>query len=524
MEFGGDSVRVWREQMNAIDLGLPAAQLAELSAETRQSVLAMGGFETWVTRMDTANEDYFGYIGDTGKTIKYLARQMQLFGENGIKPSLAAMTDVTKTAGGTDKSLKQITSGMLQLGVPLEKQAEMQRTILEDEFVQAKLRAASSSQERTAIVRNLMARQLEYRAVGMSTEQALNASKALEAIGGKKPLDRYQQAAKATAALSAMGIEGAARVGEIIRMGTRASKADQEYVKVRLGLAEDTYAESKLLGRGYEFTIATLYEKGGFADLMGEGGLFSIKTKEHIKVTDKARDSVQLFGDRTTKVANTLTAAAMTTQEAFNALGSTIIGLLLGKGVLGAAAIAGIEAAMRGADAEGAIRPDEIKAKGEKLTSQAMALLNELGFNDAVSDITSTISKYVPDVEGAINRFHDDMNKRLDRISGSADFKEKVQRNIKLGKLIRGGEKTAEERAVAEAERAERMLSVNTGVQATMEQLADYQARSLAVMERQLKNSEDASEINKENATATKQLVKNTGPKVDFDIGKGAPQ
>jgi hypothetical protein len=511
MKYGSDSVRFWREQMNAIDLGLPAAQLAELSAETRQSVLAMGGFETWVQRMDTANESYFGYIGDTGDTVKYLARQMQMFGEMGIKPSLDIMTQSTKTMGGTDKSLKEITSRMLALGVPLEKQIEMQRTILEDDHVQAKLRATNTSEERAGIVRNLMARQLEYRALGMSTEQALNASKALEAIGGKKPLDRYKQAAKATAALSAMGIEGAARVGDIIRMGQRATDADKEYARERLGMAEDVYAESKLLGRGYEFTVATLFEKGGFADLMGEGGLFSTKLKSNIAVTDEATESVRLFGDKLTTIAKVLTSTAMTYQEADNAMNKTIIGNMLGKGVKGAAMVGATEAAMRGMGAEGAAKKDELVAKFDKLGDGMADMARSLGAGELM-DSVSKIMGAGAGVKGSVDSFHRDMNKRLDTIAGSDSFKDKVATSQSLGKLIRGTNQTAEERVKSEEERSERMLAANKGTQASVERLSEIMAESARVMKEQVTLAQQSNEINKTNAANSELTAKNTKP------------
>jgi hypothetical protein len=258
--------KTWRTQMYAMRLGDTAANIAKLSSETRQSALAMGGMETWFNRINDAQAEYFGFIGDTGDTTRYLAKQMQMFGEYGIKPSMAAMHDITKISGGTSKSLKDITVGLAKMGIPVTEQQEMLQDILSDENVQAKLRAVNSSKERTAIVRNLMARQEEYRALGMTKEQALAAGKALEAMAGKKPMDRYKQAAKATAALSGMGIEGAAMVGEIIRKGQRATKEEKEYARERLAMAEDIYAESKLMGRGYEFTIATLMEKGGLAE------------------------------------------------------------------------------------------------------------------------------------------------------------------------------------------------------------------------------------------------------------------
>lgn len=361
MEQGVEANKAWRTQMYAIKLGDTASNIANLSAETRQSVLAMGGFEKWVDRINNVNEEYFGYIGNTADTTRFLAKQMQLLGEYGVKPSLDAMKDQSVIAGGTNRTLKDTTSLLVKLGVPVKRQQEMLRTLLEDENIQNKLRGKNTTEERLSVIRNLMARQAEYQALGLSTEQAMKASKALEQIGGKKPVDRIKMAAKATAALSAMGIEGAARVGDIIRMGQRATKDDQEWARKRLGMAEDVYAESKQLGMGYEMTISALYEKGGLADLLGEGGVFSTKLKQNIQVVDKVTDSYNVLGDQADKFSKTLVHGMMLSQEAINFLNRTVPGLLTQKGPLGAGALTAIEGAVRMAGAQGIMTEKEGK-------------------------------------------------------------------------------------------------------------------------------------------------------------------
>lgn len=283
---GAEAGTLWRREVDMMRLAVPVETLNQFSKVSRQAQIGMGGYNEWVGEVTEAQRGLFDRIGDTAKALEFSSTALERFGHSGIQPTLKMLESTTPGLGKWGKSLMSSMDDLQKLGVSYEESQQILQSVTEDEDVRNRLRAASSEKERRAIIQGQMARMREFKALGMTTEQMRAASKALEQLGGKKPLDRYKQAAKAQAALTAMGIEGADEVARTIRLGARATDEERDRMREVLGNAQDAVAEAALGGVGKEFTFATLMEKSGLEDLIGKEGPFSTKLDENVKVTD----------------------------------------------------------------------------------------------------------------------------------------------------------------------------------------------------------------------------------------------
>lgn len=285
---GVEAGTLWNRQLDIMTkgLGISVTELNKLDKESRQAQMAMGGYSEWVEELGNESRTLYMRFGDFGESNKFATMALERMVHSGITPTLENLKEAGDITGRYGQSLYTTMDNLQKLGVTYQESSEVLKDLTEDEHVRAKLRAADTEEEREQIIRAKMARFEEFKAMGMTTEQAKNAAKALDEVGGRKALDRFKQAAKAQAALSAMGIEGSGRAAEIIRKGQRATADEQAELAKIMGTAKDRLDEAAMGTFGEEVTMQALYDKG-LAPLNVNLENFSTKLDQNAAVTDE---------------------------------------------------------------------------------------------------------------------------------------------------------------------------------------------------------------------------------------------
>ncbi len=206
----GSQLGIFETQMAAISKGIDPGALSAMLGEARQVSIAFGDVGEFSDLLTKEQRKYNRMIGETTASHQFVTDSFRMLGKAGIKPVAGAMDSLghsfaflNQAAGVTSEQFTTLMEGMLQ-----------------DTDISEQLRAAKEG-ERGAIVAGI-AKQVEMNvAMGMSTEQAFGAAKALGKIAGETAKDRFKRAAQVQMVMGAMGIAGGGRAGELIRMGAR---------------------------------------------------------------------------------------------------------------------------------------------------------------------------------------------------------------------------------------------------------------------------------------------------------------
>lgn len=289
LQQGVESGTYFNRQFDMMSLGIPVERLNEFDKASRQAQRAMGGYSTWVSQLESQSHDMFNRFGDTIKSTKFMTDSMENFVHTGVNPSLDSLRTSTTAQGRFSQSILKSMDELTAMGVNAEEFNEIMNDASKDTLVRNRLRGAADERTRLQILRSYAARQAEFKAMGMNTEQVKEASKALEELGGQKPLDRYRQAAKAFAALTAMGVQGAEAVSDFIRAGDRATESQRVSAARVMGAAQDLISESRRGSIAKEMFTATLATKSGIEDLVNAQGPFSTKLDQQAKISDQMR-------------------------------------------------------------------------------------------------------------------------------------------------------------------------------------------------------------------------------------------
>jgi len=109
---------------------------------------------------------------------------------------------------------------------------EMTQDLLADSGVRFTLMKAKEG-ERKSIVDGIRARMLEYKTLGMTKDQALATTKALQALAGESPEERMRKAAKMQMVAGALGMgEQGRRLAELTRKTKRTDREQYEQTKL----------------------------------------------------------------------------------------------------------------------------------------------------------------------------------------------------------------------------------------------------------------------------------------------------
>jgi len=262
MQSGINLQQRWAEVM----LGTRIKELNQLNQETRLTTISMGGYHAWTDKLIGQHKHYFMKTGDAVKATKVMAQNLNLLSEAGIVPTFEALQKGDDTQGRYGQAIEESMGHLRTLGITYEQSSDLLKTSIEDENVRTRLRGVTSDKERQAIIRGIFRRNQEFRMMGMNVEQMKKANSALEAIAGKGPIERYKQAAKAQAMLTAMGVENADAIADFIRQGGRVS--DETMGAATRGLAQfnEIQAQARQAGFGEEVPIALMAQQSGMIE------------------------------------------------------------------------------------------------------------------------------------------------------------------------------------------------------------------------------------------------------------------
>lgn len=293
-----------------VELGISITSLHEFNKTARAASINLGGFDAWAGKLAEKQSKYYALTGDLTAATKF---QVEM--QNTLIHSGGKATDLYDTFGDR---LDTTNIDLLKMGVSLEESATHVKEFTSDESTRQRLMSAVNGQQRKQIILEMQGRFKNLKMMGMSTEQAKAASKALEELSGKGPLDRFKQAAKAQAGMSAMGIDNAAEVANIIRKGDRASEEERGVVRKAMGQMQEISAESRTGGMGGEFFMEAIMSKTGLDQLPN---VFSEKLGEGAAVNQEQLDAIKMLGKDTPK----LTAIASFTEKISNFLSTSWI-------------------------------------------------------------------------------------------------------------------------------------------------------------------------------------------------------
>lgn len=246
-------------------LGVKRSEFAEMAGEYRRTMLAMGGLgesigngATAVEKLTAGQKEAFAITGDNAEATKLQVSFYDNLARNGIKPTVdrfknfAASTKEIQTAWG-------ITAG--QFG-------DMIRDLTDDEASQQALRFANSEEERYNIVKNNQARLEEYKSLGMTSQQALAAAKAMNKMAGEGPMERYKKSMKLQMVMGAMGVSGGAEAAAIYRKNKK-NRTKEEEAQLSGHLSNLSNVSSTRMGSdniGESMVAEQLGNKSGFTD------------------------------------------------------------------------------------------------------------------------------------------------------------------------------------------------------------------------------------------------------------------
>ena len=307
MATGGDNLFAsMSQQYDVVKLGLTPEEYIKMNAASRQTILAAGGVSKQMDILASQSDSLRGHFATMGEATQYTQGQMDALARAGIKPSVDSAGLLT----GTFKKLQAYT------GMTGEQFNALTAELATDQDIQEQLRAASS-EERKQIMASTTARMAERVALGMTTDQAKNVTKALAKMGNMAPTDRIKQAAKLRAMGGAMGIEGADEAADIMIKGKRASPEELKRLEEFHSNMSNKMSDSQMGSLSAEIFASKIQEKLGTADTAATSE-FNTKLAEGMKIAD---DSLK----EQKKVPELLEKLIMVTSQGKAALASPVV-------------------------------------------------------------------------------------------------------------------------------------------------------------------------------------------------------
>lgn len=248
------------QQNKALTLGLTGNELATISKEARQTINAMGGTSAAFSAMTPAIDNFRAMTLNSAEAAKLAAGAAQYFAQSGVKPTAVNIEQYRK-------SLVQLTA---QTGMSTDQAAAYYDELAKDADTVELMRTARKG-ERQAILDNQRAQIANSIALGMTAEQAKQASKMLASMVAQKPIDRLKQAARIRALGGAMGIGGANEAANDLVAGRQNSQALKDF-SIAAANARDS---AKDQGLASEIFTSQLYDKLDLDKYYGKGTPFS---------------------------------------------------------------------------------------------------------------------------------------------------------------------------------------------------------------------------------------------------------
>ena len=307
--------------------GLSPQEYVELNKANRDSVLAAGRNTDHMSELTKASAQYAGTIGDLAERTRFAQDSLTLLGESGIKPTAANLQSLSATYDNIRK-MTSLTAAEFNSAM---------RDVTQEEGVQFQLKAANNEEERKTILAGIATRIAENRALGMTTKQAIEATKALAKLSGEGPLERFKKAAKLRAFGGAMGISGADEAAKILIKGARATEAEKAQLQGTISQMSNALSATGTGSMASELFATTAASTLGLEQLLGPTSAFNTRGAEALKIDQQQLDQLGEVSDNTKGIID----AIQRISGAAKSPGGQIVGGAAGWG-LGAGALAGI--------------------------------------------------------------------------------------------------------------------------------------------------------------------------------------
>lgn len=304
-----------------MDLQISQSEYAKILADTRQEQFAMRSAGVDFNKLlKEGAEDLRGFTSSnveaaqvTNLIVKNISRmgvaQNELEGE--VKAQIAQYKEQARAYGMSAREMAKLTENLLA-----DDEYRMQITRLR-------------GKERAEFVRGIAQRQKEYKAMGYTAERALGVQKALAAIEGMNPKERYKQAAKKRAMLGAlgMGAEGA----RLMELETKVQYAKgKDKVAMQEEIAKiNAEASNKFLAKtGAGASIGTAMAYGQMADKTGFSQIiktFETTSGEGLKHQEQIAKNTEEVPGILSKIINSVDAIGAVVQSSAGSLATGIL-------------------------------------------------------------------------------------------------------------------------------------------------------------------------------------------------------
>lgn len=244
----------FRRYKDIASLGLNPAEFVQATGEFRRAMLATGGVTESLNTLKEASGEFIDSIADPKERTEFLLQNMDMLAKSGIKPTTAKIKQL-----GQSMEENRIISG--------ETAAEYMsniRDITESDSVQARLRMARDADERESILKGIQSRYAEFKALGMTTQQAKAAAGALQDMAKKGAKERLTEGAKLMQMMGAMGVEGGREAYELYNKGTARTKEDDARLSELLGNLSAAVDSAYGGTDGRAFTTEALAQQTGW--------------------------------------------------------------------------------------------------------------------------------------------------------------------------------------------------------------------------------------------------------------------
>ena len=271
----GFFTEIARTYGDAWKLGIDASTVAELEQANRAAMNAMGGTVQFREELGEMSSEMYKHFGSLDASARFTSDALTMMRTAAITPTTDMLKSVS--AGGmglidTFDRIKKIT------GKNFEEINALVAGFAESESVRYKLMGAQTEQQRRNIMIEVAQRHEMLTSMGYLHHQAQAAGEALDRMAGKGARERFRDAAKLQAGMSAMGMSGedAAEAARIHRLGLRATPEDQQKLERLMStlnnrLAEDTAGPGATVATDFLADMVT--QKIGMAEV-GRGTPF----------------------------------------------------------------------------------------------------------------------------------------------------------------------------------------------------------------------------------------------------------
>lgn len=424
---------------NFAALGLNTTEAIKAMAEHRRTIMSTSsGLNEWVGGLNSVREKFGDSLIDPLERTKLAMSKFETVTAAGIRIRAEDATsygdEMRKTSKLTGMTYQEFSNSINE--------------IIKDDAIQQQLKAATNEQERRSIMDGIAQQFAQNKAMGLTTQQAMGAAKALGRLAGEGPLERFRKAAKIRAMGAAMGMGGDAnRAADILQLGNRATKEQKEEMQNILGKLSEVVTQTGTGSLSAEIFADTLATKLDLKSIVGAQSEFNTTLAKAVAPLTSAADTLAVIPGYLTTIVERLNTAksAVVNNDILMAAGGAAGALLLPKmlkmvpsllgmsgggaalsataGGAGAAAT-GAGGALAGVTATGLAAAVSVALAGTALTETVVKAVK------GEDDISNYISRFTTNTVGNMFQGIDDLGVSMKHMMGMKTDQEEEESKL----------------------------------------------------------------------------------------------